>query len=69
MSFGPEMKTLITEMTVLTNQIISGVDSNGNALIEPIIGEGGATTAYEYAYYLAEMALLPGSSSAPKAGE
>ncbi|MBK7454157.1 MAG: protein kinase [Anaerolineales bacterium] len=69
MSFGPEMKTLITDMTVLTNQIISGVDSNGNALIEPIIGEGGATTAYEYAYYLAEMALLPGSSSAPKTGE
>ena len=65
MPFGADMEPLIKEITALSDQIISGVDSNGNDLIEPIIGEGGATTAYEYAYYLAEMPLLPGAHRIP----
>ena len=65
MPFGPEMEPLIKEMTTLSTQIISGVDSNGNGLIEPIVGEGGADTAYEYAYFMAEMPLLPGAHRIP----
>ena len=66
MPFGPEMEPLITEILTLSGQIVSGVDSNNNQLIEPIIGEGGATTAYEYAYYMAEMPLLLGSHRVPQ---
>jgi len=52
-------------MAKLSDQIVSGTDSNNNGLIEPTIGEGGATTAYEYAYYMAEMPLLPGAHRIP----
>ncbi len=65
MPFGPEMGALIAEMAALSNRIISGIDSNDNDLIEPIVGEGGATTAYEFAYYMAEMPLLPGAHRIP----
>lgn len=65
MPFGPQMDAPITEMTALANQIVSGVDSNNNGLIEPTPGEGGADTAYEHAYYLADMPLLPGANRIP----
>lgn len=65
MTFGPEMEPLIKEMTALSIEIVSGIDSNGNGLIEPIVGEGGADTVYQYAYYMAEMPLLPGAHRIP----
>jgi serine/threonine protein kinase len=65
MPFGSEMEPLITDMTKLSIQIVSGVDSNKNGLIEPIVGEGGADTAYEQAYFMAEMPLLPGAHRMP----
>lgn len=52
---------IINEMRVLSAQILTGVDSNNNELIEPIVGEGGADTAYEHAYYMADMPLFVGS--------
>lgn len=66
MPFGSDMESLINQMTVLSNQITSGTDSNGNELIEPIISEGGATTAYEHVYYMAEMPLLAGAHRIPR---
>ncbi|MFN3492048.1 MAG: hypothetical protein ACK40V_07500, partial [Anaerolineales bacterium] len=65
MPFDAEMETIIVKMRVLSNQILLGVDSNGNELIEPIPGEGGANTAYEHAYYMAEMPLLLGANRIP----
>jgi serine/threonine protein kinase len=65
MPFGGDMEPLIAEMKVLSDQIVSGIDTNGNSLIEPIAGEGGATTAYEYAYYMADMPLLAGANRIP----
>jgi serine/threonine protein kinase len=65
MPFGSEMEPLVKEMTALSAQIISGIDSNGNGLIEPIVGEGGADTAYDFAYFMAEMPLLPGAHRIP----
>lgn len=65
MPFGADMQPLIEEMALLANQITLGTDSNGNGIIEPIAGEGGATTAYEHVYYMADMPLLPGAHRIP----
>jgi serine/threonine protein kinase len=49
---------LIRQAVATANQIRVGVDLNGNERIEPIPGEGGALTAYEHAYYMADMLIL-----------
>lgn len=59
-----EMK-LIT-MRTLSMQILSGVDTNGNEIIEPILSEGGADTAYEHAYYMADMPIFIGVNQIPE---
>jgi hypothetical protein len=38
---------------------------NGDEKIEPISGEGGAITAYEHAYYMADMVIVPSASQIP----
>ena len=63
--FDSDMEALVAEMKVLSDQIVSGTDANGNGLIEPIAGEGGATTAYQFAYNLGDMPLLPGAHRIP----
>lgn len=65
MPFGPEMGSIILEMRLISGQVLYGVDVNGNELIEPVPGEGGGDTAYEHAYYMAEMPLLPGEHRIP----
>ena len=67
MPFGSDMEPLIKEMTMLSIEVISGIDSNGNGLIEPIVGEGGADTAYQYAYYHGRNAAPAGRASHPAA--
>lgn len=62
---GAEVEPLIAEMLTLSSHMLYGADSNGNELIEPIIGEGGADAAYEHAYYMADMPLLPGAHRMP----
>jgi len=59
---GPEMEGMIRNAVALSNQIENGFDVNGNENIEPIPGEGGAKTAYDHAYYMADI-LIPGNSS------
>ena len=63
--FGNEMKPLVEDMLSLSDQALFGVDTNGNGLIEPIIGEGGGDTAYEQTYSMAEMPLLSGANRIP----
>ena len=53
---------LVRQAVATANQIRVGVDLNGNESIEPIPGEGGALTAYEHAYYMADMLILPVST-------
>ena len=65
MPFGSDMEPLIEEMVFLSNQVLFGNDLNGNELIEPVAGEGGGDTAYEHAYYMAEMPLLSGAHRIP----
>lgn len=63
--FGTNMEPLIADMVTLSSLMVYGVDTNANGLIEPIIGEGGADTAYYEAYKLADMPLLPGEHRIP----
>jgi len=59
---GADREGLIRQAVATANQIRVGVDLNGNESIEPIPGEGGALTAYEHAYYMADMLILPVST-------
>ena len=65
--FGPDMEGMIRNAVALSNQIQNGFDVNGNENIEPIPDEGGAATAYEHAYYMADISIpaLPNSTPAP----
>jgi hypothetical protein len=56
-SFGPEMEAAVRQSVALANQILNGIDTNGNERIEPIPGEGGALTAYSHAYYMADLTI------------
>lgn len=49
----------IRQSVVLANQIRNGADVNGNENIEPVPGEGGALTAYEHAFYMADILIRP----------
>jgi serine/threonine protein kinase len=54
-----EAEAAIRQAVVLASQISNGVDVNGNENIEAIPGEGGAMTAYEHSYYMADIFLRP----------
>jgi serine/threonine protein kinase len=56
---SPEIGGFVREAVVLTNQMLNGVDINGNENIEPIPGEGGAMTAYDHSYYMADILVFP----------
>jgi serine/threonine protein kinase len=47
------------EAVALADKIRNGIDINGNENVEPVSGEGGAITAYEHAYYMADMIIFP----------
>jgi serine/threonine-protein kinase len=62
---SPELEGMIREAVALADKIRNGIDINGNENIEPVSGEGGAVTAYEHAYYMADMLIVPGTSQSP----
>lgn len=62
---SPELEGMIREAVALADKIRNGIDVNGNESIEPVSGEGGAVTAYEHAYYMADMVIVPGASQPP----
>ncbi len=62
---GANIEADVRNAVALANQILNGLDTNGNETIEPIAGEGGAITAYQHAYYLADMPILPGKGRTP----
>ena len=57
--FDSSMEEMIRNSLALANQIQTGFDANGNESIEPIPDEGGASTAYEHAYYMAAILVTP----------
>ena len=66
---GANIESDVRTAVTLANQILNGLDTNGNESIEPIAGEGGALTAYQHAYYLADMPILPGKIRCLRTGE
>jgi serine/threonine protein kinase len=62
---NPDREAIIRQAVALANQIRTGVDIDGNEKIEPIPGEGGALTAYEHSYYMADMLILPAGNQTP----
>jgi eukaryotic-like serine/threonine-protein kinase len=62
---NPDRERLIREVVATANQIRVGLDINGNERVEPIPGEGGALTAYEHAYYMADMLIIPTANQTP----
>jgi hypothetical protein len=59
------MEATITEMEILSTRMLKGEDANQNGRIEPISAEGGADTAYEHAYRMADMPLFTGANRVP----
>jgi hypothetical protein len=56
---GSDIKQLILDSVVLVDNMLNGTDTDNDGKIEPVPGEGGAQTAYEHAYFMADMPLLP----------
>ena len=54
-----DMDKPVRDSVALADQILNGVDQDDNGTIEPASGECGVRTTYEYAYYMADMPLLP----------
>jgi hypothetical protein len=69
MAFGSGMEATITNMLIASERLLYGEDANDNGRIEPVTGEGGADTAYVYAYTLADMPILPGPKRTPPPGK
>jgi len=51
--------------SALANQIVDGIDTDGNESVDPIAGEGGAITAAEHAEYMSDMPILTGENQTP----
>lgn len=65
---GSDLRPPIEAVSALANQMLNGADLDRNGQIEPILGECGVLTAYEHAYSMADMPLLPTNlSSTPGA--
>ena len=59
----------IRSAVILANQMLNGIDLNGNELVDPIPGEGGAITACEHAGYMTDMPIMPGKDQVPAASK
>ena len=54
-----DVESLVCQAVAFSSRIRSGIDINGNENIEPIAGEGGALTAIQHAYYMADISIIP----------
>ena len=68
-SDGANIEADVRSAAALANQILNGLDIDGNESVDPISGEGGASTAYQHTYYMADMPILPGKGQMPATGE
>ena len=66
-SFGPEMQDTINKMSELGDALLSGIDANNNGDIDPIVGECGASKAYDYGSYMADFPIYIGPNRTPPA--
>jgi serine/threonine protein kinase len=64
--FGPEMEPIVQQISTLGDTLLKGEDANKNGQFdEAISGECGATAAYYYGYYMADMFIYPGQDRVP----
>ena len=68
MPYGTGMESTIAEMEHLSSLLLYGEDANSNNRIEPILGEGGADTAYFATYSISQMPIFPGGKRMPPSG-
>jgi hypothetical protein len=61
-SSNVNLEAPIRDTAALTDRMLNGVDANNNGRIEAIPGECGVLSTYEFAYYMADMPLLPVST-------
>lgn len=64
----PESQDVGTDLrraVALANQMLNGIDIDGNESVDPVPGEGGAITAFEHAGYMADMPILEGENRSP----
>jgi serine/threonine protein kinase len=64
--FDTEMESLVSEIRTLANDMLVGLDKNGDGIIDAVEGEGGADTVYESSYRMADMPLLRGAGRIPE---
>lgn len=69
MPFGSEMEPVITEISMLGDKLLKGIDANESGLVEPIPGECGVSKAYEYGLYMVDMPLYIGADKVPPSGK
>jgi hypothetical protein len=55
----------VRKASALANQMLNGIDIDGNESVDPIAGEGGAMTAFEHTEYMSDMPILPGENQVP----
>lgn len=53
------MDSVVQRSADLADQMLNGVDLDENGKIDPVSDECGALVAYDYAYHMADMPLLP----------
>jgi hypothetical protein len=69
MPFGPEMEPIVGQLSRLGNQMLAGVDADGNGRVDLVAGECGATLAYYNAYYMADFQIYLGPNRVPPSGK
>jgi hypothetical protein len=65
MDFDSGMESTIADLLLSSSHLLYGKDTNNNGRIEAVVDECGADTAYETAYLMSEMPLLPGAARVP----
>ena len=68
---GPDqiLEADVRSATALANQLLEGIDINGNESVDPIPAEGGALTAFAHADYMSDMPILEGEGQVPASGQ
>jgi hypothetical protein len=67
--FGPDMEPIASELSTLGNTLLVGTDADANGIIEPTLGECGATDAYQYGWDMVDMLIYTGPNRIPTPGQ
>lgn len=67
--FDPSLRQSIAQAVALADDCVNGRDLDGNERVDPVKGEGGIVTAYQHAYYMADLTILKGANQVMSAGQ